>query len=151
MHEKVKDYLEKMEAEKIKTKEQHLIDLGICEIEYEEDTEHNKHSKEFSNYDAESNRYFKYVNIDVSDEEYEQICRLENNSLNDKNSVAVALNILTVFIIAIGIFGGIALADKSFDSFIICIISSFISAIFLLSLSEIIKLLQKIYYNSLKQ
>jgi hypothetical protein len=106
-------------------------------------------------------KYYKLVPIDITDEEYAELLEVCGSSEVDDektNTVATVLTVLAWLIFVTGLIAGIVLGteagevtsyygDPSFEFSAAwpCWIVSFISGIFVLGFSEIIKLLQKIY------
>ncbi len=157
MHEKVKEFLEKKQAEEqknyAKEKEQVLDDLGIVEKEYSDNTDYSTEYP-YSEWNSESQsvRYYKKNKIDVTDEEYEMIKKYKENTIfSSSNSVATSLTAIAVAIFVIGFIGGIVLGniyEISYDfntplMFATWVVSV-VNGVFILGFAEIIKLLQAI-------
>ncbi len=164
MNEIVKKYLE---AKKEETKKKHeekkaqkLLELGICEKEYELSGSYNA---DYTYWDPENQKYYKKVPIEVSDEEYDEILKYSGDK--DEKSYNIIANVLIasawVIIVGgfiLGLYAGFEVGslnnlfsysayNKSEFSFlpaIICWIIAYLSGISLLGFAEIIQLLQDI-------
>lgn len=167
MNEKVKQFLDeqknierqKYEEKKLKT----LIDLGLFEKEYSPDAGYSDEYP-YSDWDSETstNKYYKKVPFEVSDEEYEEIKRHTNKTEKDEskgNSIAIALTAIAVIIYIVGFIAGIAYGTVEVESgyyytytetefsFAIAFTywcTTFISGTIFLGFAEIIKLLNDI-------
>ena len=160
MHEKVKNFLEAREALSRKQKQAernaHLVELGLYEEVYSGGKEF---SEEFPFSDGEGNSY-KRVAVEVTDEEYEKICRYapeteEKSSFTE--TLRKALVGVAVLIFIVGGIGGIVLGAEtipvgeygsetvfSFATALSYWAAALISGLLFLSLSEILRLLEKI-------
>ncbi len=157
MHEKVKEFLAKKQAEEqkkyAKEKERVLESLGIVEKEYSNNT---SYTVEYPYYEwgseSQSGRYYKKNKIDVTDEEYEMIKKYnKEESYFSSNTIATFLTVIAVIVFVIGFIGGIVLGNTfeirydfntplMFATWVICAVNG----IFILGFAEIIKLLQAI-------
>lgn len=162
MHELLKNYVAKKEAEKRELYEKKKNDLLISQGLYEKVySDKSRYSKEFSNqeFDSDTNkyRYYKMVPIEISEEEYQQIKELSNTTNPvEKNIVASILTGSAWIIFIVGfilgiVFGNVEIeipfADYSEFSFAIALIywaTSFISGLILLGIAEIIKLINNV-------
>ncbi len=117
MHEKVKEFLEAKKAEERKlfeeNKQKTLIELGLFEKEYAPD---NKYTLEysFSEWDTETstNKWYKCVATDVTDEEYAEIIKYSNTKApSTQNPVATALIVIAWLVFVGGFIAGIALGN----------------------------------------
>ena len=165
MNEKLKEFLvAKKEAEKKKNEEEKqktLIDLGLYEKIY---SPNNSYSEEFDSFEwdsaSETNKYYKKVAIEISDEEYQEVKDYSKNEETfEVNPVAKALMGIAWMIFICGLIAGIAFAnvevvkgtyyqytDTEFSFAIAftywCV--AFISGTIFLGFAEIIKLLDAI-------
>lgn len=145
MHEKVKQFVERQEREKVKRREQHLINLGLVEKVYS-DSWH----RDYPHWDSTKQKYCKLVPIDVTDEEYALICSYVKEGEKEPrrtNLVAVVLKVIGWVILVGGFLAGLILAslyNYGFD-WAIAIgywVFALLSGIIFLALAEIITLLQ---------
>ena len=126
MNEKLKAFFETKKEEELKkqdelnkkqeeVKKKTLIDLGLFEKVYSPD---NKQSDEFSCYEWDSinstNKYYKKVPVEVTDEEYEEIKKYSkqtediiHNNFNRYNYVAISLTVIAYVIFIVGFIAGI--------------------------------------------
>lgn len=112
MHEKVRIFLEdrrkKAEEARKQAKNRYLINLGLYEREYNE----GGFSNEYTEYDAETAKYFRRNAIQVSDEDYAELCSLTEEEAA-QNSIALVLTVLGWVAIIGGFFIGIVLGAVS--------------------------------------
>lgn len=117
MNEKVKEFLDaKKVAEKKKYEEEKqstLIELGLCEKVYSPD---NNYSEEFSWSEWDSvnstNRYYKVVAVEITDEEYEEVKKyFRREDTTESNPIATALMIIAWVVFAGGFIAGILLGN----------------------------------------
>jgi len=147
MHEKVKQFIERQEREKVRRREQHLIKLGLAEKEYSEDWH-----QDYPHWDSVAKKYYKLVPVDVTDEEYATICsyvKQEEKKSSKKNPVATVSKVIGWVILVGGFLAGLILAslyNYGFDWAIAIGYWEFalLSGIIFLALAEIITLLQQI-------
>ncbi|HOB34340.1 MAG TPA: hypothetical protein PKL39_01185 [Bacillota bacterium] len=145
MHEKVKQFVERQEREKVKRREQHLINLGLVEKVYS-DSWH----RDYPHWDSIKQKYCKLVPIDVTDEEYALICsyvKEGEKGPGKTNLVATVLKVIGWVILVGGFLAGLILAslyNYGFDWAIAIGYWEFalLSGIIFLALAEIIALLQ---------
>jgi len=146
---------------------ENLIEWGLVKREYKPPSSDKFGSKGYPFYDSKEKNYYKQVAIEVTDEEYEEICRLnreELDLLNDANTKpALKMPIITLLKVAAGIifFGGFILgwifgietvyvwggAETTQFSIGIAIgywVFAFIFGVLTLGIAEIIKLLNEI-------
>lgn len=109
MNSKVQKFIEKRRQEELDREKSrqhaHLIELGLYDVEYGPD---NCFSEEFP--DMEDGRYCKKKPIEVTQEEYESICRVA--PITPKKGwpiwpVDKILSVLAFFIYGVGFTGGI--------------------------------------------
>lgn len=148
MHELVRDYLEKAAAEKTAKKNELLISLGLAEKAYA-----NEQSSEYPEieYDEQTGvyRYFKYIPVEVSDEEYAEILKCQSASAPDQNSVSKIFKGMAWAIFGLGFIAGIVLGqnfgyDFNFPIALTAWISTFVSGMTCYGIGEIIQLLDDI-------
>lgn len=157
MNKMVEEYINskrKEEREKyLKDKNETLIKLGIYEKVY---SPINMLSEEYPwiewDDEKEDELYYKKVAADVSDEEYEEILRLnkeiKQKQQSQQNPIAMTLMVIAVITYIAGFIAGIALGWDGYDFNIMiafiywCV--AFISGTMLLGFAEIIKLLNDI-------
>ena len=179
MSEAIEKYLSDKEAElsvKQKAKRnEHLIALGLCEKEYAPDKVDengnisNAPSKEYPYFDPDVKRAYKRVAPEVTDEEYQRICELEEALKKDttivvapekesSNAMAKSLSAVGWFFILGGIIAGFiaGITTQTTVSYftqsatfqwtvaIIYWAVSFVSGILMLGVAEIIHLLERI-------
>ena len=158
MNEKVKGFLNaKKVAERKnyeKEKQSTLIELGLFDKVYAPD---NKQSEEFSYFEWDSanstNKYYKKVPVEITDEEFEEIKKcLEKEALQKDNPVATALTFIAWAVFICGFIAGGVLGDTvaeyshefSLGTAFTYWAVSFISGTMFLGFAEIIKLLEAI-------
>lgn len=145
MHEKVRRFLEEKRLEQSlrrkKAREEHLINLGLYE----------KGKQLFEDPTGEYAKLgevppYKMQAIDVTDEEYEEICYYSQAAYkNTENTVAQILVGIGVVIFAFGfLYGLLIVSVTDFLAIILAWISSFAIGMVFIGFAEIIKLLQKI-------
>lgn len=154
MHEKVRDFIESKrviaEETRKRAKNRHLINLGLYEREYIE----GGFSNEYTEYDADTGKYYKKIAIQVSDEDYEELCSLADVEKEDiKNPIAQTLTIFGWVVIIGGFIGGITLGAVSSPGYendfmwsvaLALWVRAFVVGIISLGFAEIIKLLHKL-------
>lgn len=164
MHEKLKVFLDEKQAEeKAKYEEEKneiLLNLGLYDKVYSPDK---VQSEEYPYYEWDSvsmtNKYFKKITIDITDEEYELLKGnlTENDSkiVNKGNGIASTFKIIGLIIYLIGFIAGIALGTvetglyytRTEFSFAVAFIYwcvAFVSGTMFLGFGEIIQLLTDI-------
>lgn len=148
-------------AEYDKKKTAFLISEGLCYKEYSPDG--SDHSGLYPEYeyrnDTNTGYYYRWVAMDVTDEEYERILSLNNVDNVENNKIANILTVIAVIIFVLGFILGIVFAsdsgeynhyysgyspDFSFATAIAYWAISFISGMMMLGFAEIIKLLHKL-------
>lgn len=155
MHEKVRIFLEdrrkKAEEARKQAKNRYLINLGLYEREYNE----GGFSNEYTEYDAETAKYFRRNAIQVSDEDYAELCSLTEEEAA-QNSIALVLTVLGWVAIIGGFFIGIVLGavsntgyerDFSWGVTLALWVRAFVIGISFLGFAEIIKLLHALVQN----
>jgi uncharacterized membrane protein YraQ (UPF0718 family) len=179
MSEAVEKYLSEKEAElsvkqKVKRNE-HLLALGLCEREYAPDqiddngNISNLPSKEYPFFDPDLKRAYRRVAAEISDEEYQRVCELEEALKQEtvivparereaSNSIAKSLSAVGWFFIIGGIIAGFiaGITSETVVSYfsqretfewsvaITYWVVSFVSGILMLGVAEIIDLLERI-------
>ncbi len=165
MNEKVEEFLrEKNRAKREayeKQKEKTLIDLGLYEREYS-DSDYPSEEYPFAEWDEflHENRYYKIVNLDVSDEDYEKILKSTRIPVKASvNNVAVALKVVAGLIFLAGFILGIVggneagevasyfSADEPEFSFTVALVYwgvTLLGGMFFLALGEITDILHEI-------
>lgn len=155
MNENVQAFLDKKrEAEEKKNKKEKqrvLLELGLFEKVYSEDS---KRSKEFplSEWDREAQceKFYKNVPYEVTDEEYEQLVKYaeQEEPAACSNTIEMILFSLAWIIYIGGFLAGIFLSSQGYSfvwsTAIICWASAFVSGTIFLGFSEVIKLLEAI-------
>ncbi len=156
MHEILRQYIaekERIEKEKLDIeKKEFLISEGLYEKIYSENI---YYSNEYPHYEFDSKtgteKYYRMVPIEITDSEYEELLKFHKPQKNS-NAISTALIVIAwiifIFGFIAGIIFGVAGAD-AYSSFAITIaliywVTSFISGVFILGFSEIIKLLNDI-------
>ena len=166
MNEKVEGYLRFKKQEELekyeKEKRETLINLGLYEKVYSPKNAYSNGEYCFSEWDSvnSTNRYYKKVPIEITDEEYNEIkAYYHKEDVAENNSIATALTVIALVVFISGFIAGIALGnvevvkgtyykytDTEFSFAIAftywCV--SFISGTMLLAFAEIIKLLDAI-------
>lgn len=164
MHEKVREYLEgkRQEREDMQRKEKNeleqakranLLRLGLLEKEYSEGGV----SAHYPEWDHETEKAFRKVPINVTDEEYAEICSYQNAKTitgSNDNPIAKALAVIAWITFIGGFIAGIVFANQevvtghySADTIFIWSAAvtywaaSFASGIVFLGFAEVIKLL----------
>lgn len=128
------------------------MSLDLTEKEY---SPTNTYSEEYhyseTDVNGENIRYFKYVPIEVTDEEYKKILKYELGNSKQNNNVASTLKVIAWIIYIGGFIIGIILAGTlniySTFSFAVALIYwaiAFISGTISLGFAEIIQLLEMI-------
>jgi len=169
MHELVSQYIEKKKAEKKervqKEKAKKLIELGIYEKEFPADPnnfDYFEYDCYFYDEQTGSNKRYKRIPIEVSDEEYNEILKYSEETTTTSNSSNVIATIIRIFawIIFIGGFilgcvcGNVEVGSYySRTEFSIAIAMvywgvSFAAGFSMLAFAEILDLLQKINNNT---
>lgn len=152
MHEKVREYIDRKENERLERKKesqrQHLIDLGLFETEYSKDE---IRSTEYPCLDEKTYRYYKRIPLEVTDEEYAAICsydKVDESVSPTGNPIAKALKIVGWIIIIGGFIAGIVFANVysefNWGIAIAQWTQSIVSGLMFFGFAEIIKLLQSI-------
>ena len=168
MNERLSQYIEAKKCNNRDAYEQRkrafLIKEGLVEKEYGPYPTYSEDYPEFE-YDEtiKAYRYFKLAPMAVSDEEYEELLKLNNVEDEEHNKVSVALLVTAIIIFGLGfVFGivfGVVPVEKGFYysypdtefSFAVAFTywaAAFIGGMLFLGLSEIVKLLHK--QNKLK-
>ena len=153
MNQKVQDYLNAKRAQKRaeydKKKSEFLISQGLYE---EVRSPKDSWDEEYPNsgYDESTGNfyYFAQVVLDVSDEEYEEMLRLNGEDETESNTIATIIFSIAIIVYVAGFIAGIAFGAL-YDDFnavpmFITWISAFISGSVFLGFAEIIKLLHSI-------
>lgn len=165
MNDKVKEFLNsKKEAEQKKYEEEKqktLIELGLFEKVY---SPNDNYSEEYSSYEWDSanstNKYYKKVTIEITDEEYQEVKKYsKKEETTENNPIATALTVIAWVIFIGGVIAGCAMGmvevqrgnyytytDTEF-SFAVAFVYwcvSLISGTMFLGFAEIIKLLDAI-------
>jgi len=170
LNERVKEYLERKEQERIfainkdaierqQDKRLHLLRLGLCEKVYSEDGV----SSEYPEWDHEAGKAYRKVAVDVSDEEYSAICSFERDETVDdqnKNPIAKVLVVIAWVTIIGGFIAGLVLASQevvvsgvfynwtetifNWSTAITYWAASLISGVMFLGFAQIIKLLHSL-------
>lgn len=153
MNQKVQDYLNAKRAqnksEYDKKKREFLISQGLYEdVRSPKDSWDEEYP--YSGYDESTEKYyyFKRSALDVSDEEYEEMLRLNGTDQNESNTIANIIFSIAIIVYVAGFIAGIAFGSL-YDDFnavpmFITWISAFISGSIFLGFAEIIKLLHSI-------
>ena len=162
MNEKLKEFLDaKKDAEKKKyedEKQKTLIELGLFEKVYSPD---DNYSEEYSSCEWDSanstNKYFKKVPVEITDEEYQEVKKYsKKEETTENNPIATALSVIAWIVFIGGFIAGIASGIIEVDgyyydytefSFAIAFIYwgvSLVSGTMFLGFAEIIKLLDAI-------
>lgn len=164
MNKVVEKFIEKqkaeLEAKNNLKKEKLLIDLGIYDKEYSDNT---AWSEEYPKYEYDQNtqeaKYYKIVPIQVTDEEYAEILKYSNlnkeeetDKSNNKNTISQVFTGIAWAIFILGFILGFAMgyqqieySDKfKFSVALIYWCISFVSGMVMLGFSEIIKLLNEL-------
>lgn len=124
MDEKVKEFLETAKAKKReafeKKRDEHLISLGLINEEesVREYSEAYNYGKGFVKWDAEQQKYYKYITIvpvSVSDEEYEEIQKVSAapTTIEDEtveNGAEKFLGVINGIVLAVSIIAAVILA-----------------------------------------
>lgn len=158
MHELLKEYISKKEAESKqkfeKEKQEYLILRGLYEKVYSEnDTSNSEYPYVDFDDETHKNKYFKKVPIDITDSEYHYLIELDKPKKT--NTIASILTFIAWLIFIIGFLAGVILGNVEVGtyyshtefSFAVALIYwavSFISGISILAFAEIIKLLNDI-------
>lgn len=155
MNEKLKEFLDaKKEAEQKKYEEEKqktLIELGLFEKVYSPD---DNYSEEYSCCEWDSanstNKYYKKVTVEITDEEYQEVKKysdLKNND-NDKNPIATILKVIAVIVYIAGFIASFFLGVDRYGDISAMVmvwwIVFFISGTIYLGFAEIIQLLEDI-------
>ena len=152
MNETVKKYIEEkkeqLRKEEAERKEKNLIELGLY---YKIYSKENSYSDEFPLYDEKINKYYKKVAYFVTDEEYEEILKLNNDSVektedySDTNPIATTLLAIAIIIYAVGLIAGLMTFPDEYMGWLgfVYWIGAFISGSSFLGFAEIIKLLHE--------
>ena len=153
MNEKLAQYLNTKEQERQslinRQKAELLINEGLYDLlpvnanEIDWDTEYVEYKWDSS---IQSNRCYKQIPIEISDDEYEKIKSYSTpTKINyQENTVAKILTVLGVITYIIGFLGGIWGADGYFGMTIAIWVATLISGTMFLAFSQIIKLLEDI-------
>ena len=132
MHPKVEDFLQKAKEEELKKRQDRLIELGLYEeIEVSNDTYNRMECITDKETGVYVYKYYKWIAVDVSDEEYEMILKHSHSNkqnLNYKNGAEQFINVINTIILMIGIVAAIVLVFTGFA--IYGIYSALITTIF---------------------
>ena len=154
MNEKVEKFLAEQAEKRDGKRRDHLIALGLCEKELGE-TEWGSGN----NYDEETGKVYKKKAIEVTDEEYELICRFQPEKTVAANPTAVACTVLAWVIFVAGFIIGFVMGNAadvygngfSFMTAAAVWLYAFFIGFFFLVYSQIIKLLTRIANQTEKQ
>ena len=148
MHPLVQDYLNKKQPEKGRL----LLKLGLYEKEYVDDD-----GFTFGlDYDSEAGKYFKKVPIQISDEEYCQILKYEEqekqqrNSLyfEESNKISIIFKVIAWIVFVGGFIAGIVLGRDMYDDVSVLMlvywVAAFVAGMTYYGIAEIIQLLTDI-------
>ena len=150
MNPKLQTFLKDQKEKEKDRIDKHLIRLGLIDDSKERKESYADFNQgDFTYYDRKSDRYIKVTKgaIDVTDSEYEEICKyfpdtLEYN-INSSNTVADTYTVIAVIIFILGLIGLIVgLSTENILLGVISIVTAFLSGMFYLAVSQIIKLLQ---------
>ena len=165
MNEKLKEFLDaKKDAEKKKyedEKQKTLIELGLFEKIYSPD---DNYSEEYSSCEWDSanstNKYFKKVPVEITDEEYQEVKKYsKKEETTENNPIVTALSVIAWIVFIGGFIAGIALGTVEVErgyyytytdtefSFAVAFVYwcvSLMSGTMFLGFAEIIKLLDAI-------
>ncbi len=147
MQEKVMEYISARKMEQEKKKEQHLIDLGLWEKEYGADT------LKFTLYDLEQQKYYRKKAIQVTEEEYAEICACPVTEAYSSNGVSVVYKVFAWIVFIGGFIAGIVTGASASRyggdfQFVLALpvwAGAFAGGMGLLAVAEIIGLLSKIH------
>lgn len=118
MNKQVEAYLlrkrNEFEEEQSNIRNEHLKSLGLTKKVY---TDKSRYSDEFPRYDNKEKKFYKVIALDVTEEEYEEICKCEDICKHDTkkevvkseegtSSITTVMNALAVIIIVGGIIAG---------------------------------------------
>lgn len=144
IEEAIKELNAKKEAEDQKKRAALLMRLDICDREYNPDAR--GYTRAYPNW--ENGKYFKKIPLEVTDEEYAQICELveeEVPTVKSPNIVAV-LKVFAYIVFFVGFIMGIILGfalDNIIVLFSYLIIAGILGTV-LFALAEIVSLLSEI-------
>lgn len=87
----ISDRQNKIDVEKLQLRNKHLISLGLVD---KTKSEYHKRYKEGDEFDKAKKRYYKAIPIDVTEEEYELICKYchENNTEDNNEAIIESIN-----------------------------------------------------------
>ncbi len=154
MHEIVKKFIDKKKEEQEKLKKKHLDELDLFDTE---DATANDY--DIVKYENGVAHYYKKVPIEVTDEEYAEICKYAMSTNALQNVVSKVFYGTAIVIWILGTILSLVLAEQTVPSidylesgettfswgiFLFGVFATFISGMIFLGFSEIIKLLQKI-------
>lgn len=155
-----KKYIESMKKKQESNRNKHLIELGLRRKEPADSKDYDIFTE-----DCGVLKYYKYIPIEVTDEEYDEICKyskydtISNGIKQRDNTISKVFLGIAIGIWILGAIGSIVFAKQSVPSldyletsetvfnwtiFICGILATFISGMMFLGFSEIIKLLQRI-------
>lgn len=163
MNQRVQEFInqQKIQLENNKNMEKTKVlnDLGLYDKEYSENP---AWSEEYPDYEydqvTQQGKYFRKIPISVTDEEYAEILKyinIDNTQIEsddvktNSNTIATIFSVIAVFIFILGLFLGIVLGDAigykfSIGVALICWGSGFVGGMLMLGFAEIIKLLTAI-------
>jgi hypothetical protein len=159
MNEQVESYLTKrkkeIEEEKREKRSAHLKSLGLTTRIYTDEAGYND---EFPRYDNKEKKHYKLIALDVTDDEYEEICKHDTNNKHtveyEASNIVTVLNVIAVIIIVGGIIAGFVMgyqgaeyrSNNEFQMKVAFIwwAYSIVIGVVLLGFSKIINLLEKI-------
>lgn len=163
MNQRVQEFInqQKIQLENNKNMEKAKVlnDLGLYDKEYSENP---AWSEEYPDYEydqvTQQGKYFRKIPISVTDEEYAEILKyinIDNTQIEsddvktNSNTIATIFSVIAVFIFILGLFLGIVLGDAigykfSIGVALICWGSGFVGGMLMLGFAEIIKLLNAI-------
>ena len=155
MNDKVEEYLNKKRKEYEDARAKKLIDLGICDRVYAPSSGFTTNEYPYAEYDQKTytNRYYKLIPCQITDEEYEEIMKYSNTSEVKINSAFITFKIAAAIIWLFGLFGGIGtgmiFADYEFSwiSAFSVWIGTFIFGLQIFGMGKIIELLSDIKYK----
>ena len=163
MNQRVQEFInqQKIQGEYNKNMEKAKVlnDLGLYDKEYSENPAWSEEYPEYE-YDhvTQQGKYFRKIPISVTDEEYAEILKyinIDNTQIEsddvktNSNTIATIFSVIAVFIFILGLFLGIVLGDAigykfSIGVALICWGSGFVGGMLMLGFAEIIKLLTAI-------